>query len=147
MSFAKAKIRLVNVSKVTVFLDTGAEINIITREIMEDTGLPMQCGAKLESIFHRSHNCSFLGLCNDVKVVIEGFKTRYPIFVIEIEDYNLVLEQLFLNLVKFSQEYKADRTFGTITQLYFHQSVVFQTLTNYNPANRIENRIFSQSLN
>ena len=38
--------------------------------------------------------------------------------MVEIEDYDLVLGQLFLNSVKFSQEYKSDGIFGTITHLH-----------------------------
>lgn len=38
----KAKFGLENYSKITALLDTGAEINVITKEIMEDTRLLMR---------------------------------------------------------------------------------------------------------
>lgn len=52
-------------------------------------------------------------------------KIRHSIFIMETRNYNLVLEQLFLNLVKFSQEYKPDRIFGTIIHPFTYQLAVF----------------------
>lgn len=40
--------------------------------------------------------------------------------VIEFGDYDLILDQPFLNSMKFSQEYKPDRIFGTITYFYIY---------------------------
>ena len=65
----------------------------------------------------------------------------------EAGDHDLVLGQPFLNSVKFSQEYKPDKIFGTITHLHTHQTVVFRTLALKDPVNQRENQIFSQSLN
>ncbi len=39
----------------------------------------------------------------------------HPIFVIENGDHDLVLGQLFLNSVKFNQEYNPNDILGTIT--------------------------------
>lgn len=55
---------------------------------------------------HIGHNHLFLGFCKDVGIIIEGLKIKYSIFVIEQKDHDLVLSQPFLNLIKFSQEYK-----------------------------------------
>ena len=115
MSSLEAKVRLKNGSKVTILLVTSAKIDDITRKIMEDTGLAMQYDSKLELVSHTSHSRLFFSLCKDIKVAIRGLKMRHPIFVIEHRDYNFVLGQLFSNFVKFSQEHKLDRIFGTIT--------------------------------
>ena len=147
MGSPKAKVRLEDGSKVTAFLDTGAEINVITREVMEDVGLAMRRGPKLELVSHTGHSRPFLGLCEDFEVAIGGLKTRHPIFIIEHGDYDLVLGQPFLNLVKFSQEYKPDSIFGTITHPQTQQSAVFRTLAPQDPTNQIENQIFSRFLN
>ena len=128
MGSAKARVRLKDSSKVTALFDTSAEINVMTREVMGDAGLAMRHGPKLELISYTSHSHLFLGLCKDVEVAIEGLKTRQQIFVVEHKDHDLVLAQLFLNLVKFSQEYKPDSIFGTITHLQIQQLTVFQTL-------------------
>ena len=102
MRSPKAKIRLKDGFKVMALLDTGAEINVMTRELMEEANLAMRKGPKLELILHMSHNQPFLRLCEDVEVAIEGLKTRHPIFVVKAEDHDLVLGQLFLNSMKFS---------------------------------------------
>lgn len=81
---------------------------------MEDTNLVMRCGLKFELVSHISHNHPFLSFCEDVEVVIGGQKTKHPIFIVEHGDHDLVLGQPFLNLVKFSQQYKSDGIFGTI---------------------------------
>ncbi len=143
----KAKVRLEYGSKVTAFLDTGAEINIMTRELMEDANLAIRQGPKLELVSHTGNSQHFLGLCEDVEVVIGGLMTRHPIFVVENGDHDLVLGQPFLNSVKFSQEYKPDRIFGSITHPHTHQTDDFWTLASQDPANRRENQIFPQSLN
>lgn len=102
---------------------------------MGDTGLAMQYSPKLKLVSYTSHSHSFLGFYKDVKVVIEGFKTRHPIFIIETRDHNFVLEQSFLNSVKFSQKYKPDKIFDIITYVYLHQLTIFQTLATQNSAN------------
>lgn len=95
----------------------------------------MQCDLKLELIFYTSHNYFFLCLCEDIEIAIKGLKIRHLIFIVEQRDHYLILSQLFLNLVKFSQKYKPDSIFETITHLYTQQSAVFQTLVSQNLAN------------
>ena len=70
------------------FLDTCAEINVMTRKIMEDAGLAMQYGLKLELTSYINHSYFFLGPCENVKIAIRGLKIRHPIFVIEQRDHN-----------------------------------------------------------
>lgn len=82
--------------------DIGAEINVITRKVMKDTELAMRQKPKLELILHTKYSLPFLNLCEDIKVAISGLKTRHLIFVIKVENHDLVLEQPFLNAIKFS---------------------------------------------
>lgn len=84
----------------------------------------MREGPKLELVFHNGHSHFFLSFYEDVEVVIEGFKMRYPIFVIKASDHNIVLSQYFLNFIKFSQKYKLDRIFSIITHLYIDQIAI-----------------------
>ncbi len=128
MGSSKEKFRLEKGSKVTAILDTGAEINVMTRELIEDANSAMRRGLKLELVSYTGHSRSFLDLCEDVEVAIGGLKTSYPISVVEAGDHDLELGQPFLNSVKFSQEYKPDGIFGTITHPYTHQIAVPQTL-------------------
>jgi len=60
---------------VAALLDTGAAINVMTREVIEDAGLAMRRGPKLELVSHTGHSRSFLGLCEDFEVAIGGLKT------------------------------------------------------------------------
>lgn len=128
MGSPKAKVSLEDDSKLTALLDTGVEISTMTREVMEDAGLAMRRGPKLELLSHTGHSRHFPGLCEDIEVAIGGLKTRHLIFVVETGDHDLVLGQPFLNSVRFSQEYKPKGIFGTITHPCTHQSAVFRTL-------------------
>lgn len=99
MRSRKAKVRLEDSFRIIALLDTIAEINIMTREIIEDIGLAMHRGSKFELVSHTDHSYLFAGFCKDTKVTTRGLKTKHLIFVIEHGNYNLVLGQLFLNLV------------------------------------------------
>ena len=145
MGSPKIKVRLEDGFKVTALLDTGAEIYVMTREVMGDAGLAMRKGPKIELVSHTGHSQLFLGFCKDVEVAIGGLKTRHPIFVVEYGDYDLVLGQPFLNTLKFRQEYKPEGVFGTITHPQTLESAVFRTLLPQDPANRTENQIFPHS--
>lgn len=84
---------------------------------MENAKLVMKQRQKLKLILHIKYSQLFLGLYDDVDVAISGLKTRYAIFMIEAEDHNLVLEQPFLNTIKFKQDYKPNRVSGSFTHL------------------------------
>lgn len=77
-------------------------------------GLAIRQRPKLELILHTSHSHLFLRLYKDVEIAISNLKTRHLIFVMKYKDHNRVLGQLFLNIVKFSQDFKLDRVFDTI---------------------------------
>lgn len=145
MGSPKAKVHLKDGFKVIAFLDTSAEINFIIKKLMENINLAIKQGLKLELVLHIDHSRFFLSFCEDIEVIIEGLKTRYPIFIIETRDHDFVLGQPFLNFVKFSQEYKSDEIFGTITRLHTHQIAIFRILATQNPANKKKIR-FSPNL-
>lgn len=56
MGSPKAKVRLEDSPKVLALLDTGAEINVMTKEVMEDAGLAMRQGLRLELVSHTGHS-------------------------------------------------------------------------------------------
>lgn len=124
MGMPKANVGLEDGFKITALQNTGAEINVMTKEVMEDAGLAMRQGPKLELVSHTGHSRPFLG----------GLKIRHPVFVIEHRDHDLVLGQPFLNAVKFCQDYKSDGVFGTITHPQTIDSAVFRTLLPKDPA-------------
>lgn len=51
----------------------------------------MRHNLKLELVFYTAHNHPFYSFCENIKIVIEGLKIRYPIFIIEQRDYDLIL--------------------------------------------------------
>lgn len=69
---------------------------------MKDVGLAMQRSLKLELISYIGYNFFFLGFCKNIEVVIGELKIKHLIFDVEIRNYDLMLEQSFLNLVRFS---------------------------------------------
>ncbi len=107
----------------------------------------MRQGSKLDIVSYTSHNCHFLSLCEEVEVAVGGLKTRHPIFVVEAYDHAYVIGQLFLKSAKFSQVYKPDRIFDTITHSHMHQTAIFRTSATQDLANQRENQILPQSLN
>ncbi len=139
---AETRVCLEDSPKVLALLDTGAEINVMTKALMEEASLVMRSGPRLKLISYTGHFRPFLGLSEDVEVAIGGLKTRHPIFVLENAENDLVLGQPFLNNVKFTQEYEADGVFGTITNESESQSAVFRTLAANDPPNRTESDIF-----
>lgn len=94
------------------------EINIIIRKVIKNISLNMQHGVKLDFISYISHNYLFFCLCKNVEITIKELKTRYLIFIVKQKDYNLILDLLFLNLIKFSQKYKSNNIFSIITHFY-----------------------------
>ena len=86
-----AKVRLEDESNVMALLDTGTEINVMIKELMKNANLAMRRGPKLELVSHTSQSRLFCDLCEDVEVAIEGLKIRYPIFVIEAGDHDLLV--------------------------------------------------------
>lgn len=60
MGSSKAKICLENGSKLTAFLDTGAEINIMIKELIENANLAMKQEPKLELVSYIGHSRLFL---------------------------------------------------------------------------------------
>ncbi len=69
IGFPKAKVRLEDSSKIIALLDTGAKIIVMTREVMEDAGLAMRRGPKLELVFHTGHSRPSLGFCEKLKLL------------------------------------------------------------------------------
>lgn len=60
MGFPKIKVWLIDGFKVTTLLDTEVEINVMTREIIEDVGLVMRKDPKLKLVSYTGHNRPFL---------------------------------------------------------------------------------------
>lgn len=56
MGTPKAKVRLEDGFKIIALLDTGVEINVITKKVMKDARLTMKQGPKLELVSHTGYS-------------------------------------------------------------------------------------------
>lgn len=120
MGSLKVKVQLENSFKVIAILDTSIIINIIIKELIEDTDLVIRKRFKLKFNPYIDHSWHFLRLYKDDEVVIRGLKTRQSIIIDKSRDHNLILDQIFLNFVTFCLEYKLDEIFSTIIHLYIY---------------------------
>lgn len=59
MSSSKAKIKLEDSFKIIALLDIDTEINVKTKKVIKDAGLPMQCNPKLDLVSYTGHICPF----------------------------------------------------------------------------------------
>lgn len=69
----------------------------------------------------------FLGLCKNVKVVINSFEIHYSSFVRKTRDHDLVFRKSFVYKVQLRKNYKLDKGFESITYLQSLQSAILQT--------------------
>lgn len=123
-------------AKVSALLDSGAEVSVMTKKVMNTAGLIMRQGPRLELVTHTGHHCPFIGVCEEVSINVGGLIIYTPVFVVEAGDHPLVLGQLFLHQGKFSQEYRNDGVFGHLTDETNTHTVVFPTLNPKDRANR-----------
>jgi hypothetical protein len=85
--------------KLRGLIDTGAEINVIIKEIYANlSDLVMTENSEMAIIFHFNYHIPFLGVCEDVKVTVRNIKYNVCIFVINFQaNYALVLGVFFIS--------------------------------------------------
>ena len=71
----KVKVRLEGTS-VTALIDTGAEVNVMTKGVADALGLPMRADPRLTLIAHTGHSRPFDGVYEDVEIDVGGVKVR-----------------------------------------------------------------------
>jgi hypothetical protein len=65
-------------------IDTGAEINVIIKEIYASLpGLVMIENSEIAMVSHSNYHIPFLGVCEDVKVIVRNIEYDVCIFVID----------------------------------------------------------------
>jgi hypothetical protein len=91
-------------------IDTGAEINVMTKKIYASLlSLVMIENPEMVMIFHSNHYIPFLGVCEDVRVIVKDFKYNVCIFVIDFQaNYVLVLGAPFISQLKFNLAIKEE---------------------------------------
>jgi hypothetical protein len=107
-----------NLFKFRGLIDTGAEINVMTKKIYASLpGLVMTENPEMAIIFHSNHHIPFLGVCEDVKVIVENIKYNVCIFVIDFQaNHALVLGASFIGQSKFNLaiEEESGRQYATV---------------------------------
>lgn len=68
---------------------------------MENIILAMKQEPKLELISNTDHSQHSFSFYKNIKIAIGRLKIRYSIFVIEIKNYDLILDSTFSNFVMF----------------------------------------------
>ena len=129
--------------KLKALLDTGAEVNVMTRRVMEEAGLAMRKGPSLKLISHNGASTTFVGVCENVEVEVGSLVTTHPIFVVQDAAHALILGQPFLLKTRFTQSFENGKVWGTVCDEDQRCSVVFKTLEVEKSAHRSRNDLFS----
>ena len=86
----KARVKIGNVT-VDAMLDSGAEVNVMTRSLADMAGLTVRTNLMLALKSVSGDTKRFDGACEDVEVSIGGINNVQTIMVIEDIDHKLIL--------------------------------------------------------
>jgi hypothetical protein len=88
-----------NLLKFRGLIDTGAEINVMTKEVYASlSGLIMTENPEIAIIFYSNHYIPFLGVCEDVKVIVKNIEYNVCIFVIDFQANHALVLGVFLSV-------------------------------------------------
>jgi hypothetical protein len=135
--------------KTMTFLDSRAEINVMTRRLMNMIDIAMRSDSQLKLNFYIEHDMNFDEICDDVEININEFRTLHHIFVMFHANHQLILEQSFLMNVFINYDYRNNEVYIIIFNSELTQFVIFKTLDRNDHANKDEEKIFfkTSSLN
>ncbi len=80
---------------VKTLLDSDAEINIMSETLVARTQLSMQWDIHLNMIEISEAKTNIIEYCNDMKIDIDEAKSMISIFVIESNEYTLILSRSY----------------------------------------------------
>ncbi len=80
---------------VKTLLDNNAEINVMSETLVARTQLFMQWNIHLDMIKVSEAKTNIIECCNDVKIDIDEAKSVISIFVIESNEYTLILSRSY----------------------------------------------------
>jgi hypothetical protein len=67
--------------KTMTLLNSKAEINVMTRRLMNIIDIAMRSDSRLKLISHIEHDMNFDEICDDVDVNIDELRTLHHIFI------------------------------------------------------------------
>lgn len=114
----------------------------MTRKVINEAGLAMRKGPRLDTITHTGHHRPFVGVREDVPINVGDLVIHSPVFVIESGNHPLVLGVPFLNRGKLCQQYGSEGVYGHITNDSNTHTVDFSTFDPKDRANREGDDLF-----
>src|SRR5450755_4117684 len=82
--FPRMTVTFEDLLKLRGLIDTGAEINVMTKEIYASLpGLVITENPEIAIVSYSNYHIPFLGICEDVKVTVENIEYNVCIFVID----------------------------------------------------------------
>ena len=95
-----------NRSRETIaLLDTGAEINVITRDLADEAGLIVRPDPQIVLVAYTGDRKRFDGICKNVLVSVSGIEVLQHIFVVDSGEHSLLLGQPFAYASSLTFEY------------------------------------------
>ena len=117
--------------KLRGLIDTGAEINVITKKIYASLpGLVMTENLEMAIVSHSNYHIPFLGVCEDVKVTVRNIEYNVCIFVIDFQtNHALVLGVPFIGQSKLNLaiEEESGKQYATVISEDSTSSAKFYT--------------------
>ena len=143
----KVKILMKNLIKTTTFLNSKAEINVMTQRFMRTANLSMKVKSRLRLISHIEHEMNFVEMYKNVIINIEEFVIYHHIFVMTHANHQFVLRQFFLIDVNINYDYRFNEIYVIIFNSKITRSALFKCLNKQDSSNRIKEDLFSEFLN
>lgn len=95
-------------SLIPALIDTGAEINVITSDLVKTAGLPMLPNPTMTMTSHTGHQKPFVGCCPEVPILIAGLTVYQNFLVLDEAEHRLVLGMPFMKYAKATFRYEND---------------------------------------
>jgi len=138
----KIKVRINNEILITAMINTRAEINIITIDLVERSGLVMTPSPPLTIIGHGGERRRFEGVCENTPIQIGGIVTYVPVFVVSEADIPLILGQPYIFETGLTMDREGNGQYITLPNPEGGQSVRVKVLKGNDTGNRVRSQIF-----
>jgi hypothetical protein len=138
----KMKVRVNDEILATAMIDTGAEINVMTMELVERSGLAMTPSPPLTIVGHGGERRQFEGVCENTPVQIGGITTYVPVFVVGEADIPLILGQPYIFETGLTISREADAQYITVSDSDSGRGFKVKVLKANDVGNRVRSQIF-----
>lgn len=105
-SSPKVKIMVNGGEPLVTILDSGAEMNVITRQAADKFGLAIKRQDRVSMVVYDGNASAFCGICENVEISIGGLRVLQHLYVSESGTHSLLLGQPFVFAVEMGFEYE-----------------------------------------